>query len=108
MSEMMHVHKTTSTLRNILVQVMTDPGAPWQVVAAAGDLVALDVRFDDWLLRVAKPGLEGRQIENLLQMSDEVSDLIEQFWLSRSDTGWDALHRMLELAISRLRAAMRP
>jgi hypothetical protein len=69
-----------SALINTLVRVITGPRVPWDVVASAGDLIALEVRFDHWFLTVAKFRASDEQIETCLDFSGQATDNIELAW----------------------------
>jgi hypothetical protein len=80
-----------SALINVLLRVITAPGVPWDVVASAGDLIALDVRFDHWFLTVAKPTASSDEIERLLDLTDQATANVELAWTTyEASAGRDA------------------
>lgn len=69
-----------SELTDVLVRIVTSPGVTWDTVAAAADLIALDVRFDNWFLTVAKPSMGAEELENILDLSERMTDLVRRTW----------------------------
>ena len=104
----MQVPLGSSSLRNILVQVVTDPGMPWDVVALAAELIAMDVRFDNWFLHVAKASLPSEYLEHCLDMSDAITASVEAAWNKHHDEGGiSALREALGPSLAQLEDAMR-
>jgi hypothetical protein len=104
----MQVPEGSSALRNILVQVVTDPCMPWEGVAMAAELIAMDVRFDDWFLRVGKTSLPSEYLEQCLEMSDGITASVEAAWNKRQEEGGvSLLCEALGRSLAKLEDAMR-
>lgn len=106
MSGYLQVPKTESPLRNILIRVIAAPEVPLHLVADAADLLALDVRFNQWFLRVAKPNLSERRIDELLETYDEVTNLVVKAWDEREASGSEGVQRAIAGGLERLRRQM--
>ena len=104
---MVEVPTTTSELRNVLILVVTDPGADWQTIALAAELIGLDVRFDNWFVDEAKRSLGSAALEEILAMSDEVTADVERAWRTRPPLGREELRAALQSALFRLANAMK-
>ena len=101
------VCESTSALRNVLVRIMMHPLAWSDLILRATDLFALDVRFNDWFLRVAKRSASDVLLETVLEMSDETTSTIESAWTRYS--GLEEvriLDKLLLSAIDRFSAAI--
>jgi hypothetical protein len=105
-SKLIELPETTSALRNVLVRVITEPTAPWQLIARAAELVALDARFDDWFLRHAKASLSAATLEELLELSDTVTADVEEAWQARAAADWAGVERAVQAAAAALADAM--
>ncbi|AGC42412.1 hypothetical protein MYSTI_01063 [Myxococcus stipitatus DSM 14675] len=95
MSRAVLIHEASSDPRNVLAQVITHPSAPWESIAVAGELMALDARFNVWFLEVGKPRFDVEALEAVLSLADEVDDSIARAWRDRPDAGWNALRSAL-------------
>jgi hypothetical protein len=93
-------------MRNTLIQIVADRTAPSDIVALAADLIAADVRFDDWFLRIAKRTFDAEAIERLLKLSDDVVNEVDRTWRTRSDGEWNEVRRTLESGLTRLKTTM--
>ena len=106
----MEVPETTSALRNVLVLIVTHPSIPSELVADAANLIALDARFDDWFLRVAKRTASAQQIEDLLQLTDDATSAIEAAWAefdaSNSSEQVRVLGQLLASSVSKFRSVL--
>lgn len=107
--EVMQIPATASRLRNVLVQVMTHPRAAGEFVATAADLIAVDERYDCWFVRVAKSSKSLQEIEEVLQMSDNITDDVEFAWRQYEDSSGADCSQLLVIlrsSVSQLREAI--
>ena len=65
---------TTSELCNVMVQIIMARGVPFEVVAEASELIAVEARFNEWFLFVGKRVASDADVERLLDMLNEVTD----------------------------------
>jgi hypothetical protein len=81
---------------------------PWDTVAMAAELIAMDLRFDNWFLHVAKASLPSEYLEQCLDMSDAITASIEAAWSRHQEEGGiSALREALGQSLAKLEDAMR-
>ncbi len=95
-----------SPLVCVLVQIVMDPRASGDTVVSAAELIAIDVRFNQWVLRFAKPNLSRSALEELVAIADDVDSAVEAAWSNcQNDELLSGMSEALEIALSKLREA---
>ncbi len=99
------VPSSVSVIRNLMVQAMMIPSLPLDAVVRAAELVAFDVRGNQWILG-AKGTKPNEELLSVIEHVENTTELLERAWNAFGQSGGqdDAkLIAAIEEACKRLR-----
>ena len=93
--EMLTIPASQSSLVNTLLRVITDPDMPVEVASRAAELIAFDLRVDQWFVDVGKLTATNEEMRLAIKKTGNLTREVESAWTEYSESQQKASDTLL-------------